>query len=103
MKEQVTPEIKKERSKRLIELSNKVGEEYNKAYIEENIYVLIEEKKNNKFYGHTDNYMYVEVDKTQGNIINRIVKVKVYNIENTMLKANFVDFCRKLRYNIIIV
>lgn len=41
---QVIPEIKEERSKKIIELSNKIQEEYNKKYIGRDVEVLVEEK-----------------------------------------------------------
>ena len=46
MKEQIEGKIKEERSKKLIELSDKNEKEYNETYINKEVEVLIEEKKN---------------------------------------------------------
>ena len=50
MKEQVLPDIKNKRSKIIIELSNKIGEKYNREYIGKILYVLVEEEKERKIF-----------------------------------------------------
>lgn len=45
MENQVLPEIKKERSKKIIELSNRLGKEIKKTYIGREVNVLVEEKQ----------------------------------------------------------
>ena len=60
MKNQVDGKIKEERSKKLIELSNKNQNEYNESYIGKTVKVLFEEYKNGYFKGHTANYIMVD-------------------------------------------
>ena len=81
MPNQVDGKIKEERSKILIELSNKNEEEYNQELIGEVVDVLFEERKKEYFEGHTKNYIMVKV-KTTENLQNEIKKVKIVRTEN---------------------
>lgn len=80
MKEQVPPEIKEERSKKLIELSDKNEKEYNQEYVGKEVEVLWEEEKNGIYKGHTKNYVQVEMLKQD----LEDSKEKIKNIENTI-------------------
>ena len=60
MPNQVDGNIKEERSKRLIELSNENQMEYNKKYEGRELEVLFEEKDGEYFIGHTTNYMRIK-------------------------------------------
>ncbi len=82
---QISPEIKEERSKRIIELSNMMQNEYNNSYIGRTINVLIEEKENGALLGHTSNYLYVKVKDNEENLRNEIIKVLVNGAEEEML------------------
>ncbi len=84
---QVLENIKEERSKKLIELSNNVQKEYNASYIGKNIKVLVEEKEGEFFKGHTTNYMYVKIKSCCDDIKNKIVTAKVQGIDNEYLIA----------------
>ncbi len=76
MLEQISPEIKEQRSKKLLELSDLNEKEYNKKYIGKEQSVLWEEEKNGISKGHTTNYILVETaQKEEINIINN-VKIK---------------------------
>lgn len=96
MKNQVDGKIKEERSKKLIELSNKNQNEYNKNYIGKNVKVLFEEYKNGYFKGHTANYIMVNVEgsslfKNKTIELNEleIVKEKIINkILNVQILEN---------------
>ena len=81
MPNQVDGKVKEERSKILIELSNKNEEEYNKELIGKVVEVLFEERKKEYFEGHTKNYIMVKV-KTTENLQNEIKKVKIVRTEN---------------------
>ena len=83
MPKQVDGAEKERRSKILIELSNKNQLEYNKKYLGQTVEVLIEEESK----GHTANYILVNVDGAE-KLENKIVKVKVDNIENEFLKGS---------------
>ena len=80
MKEQVPPEIKEARSKKLIELSDKNEKEYNQEYVGKEVEVLWEEEKNGIYKGHTKNYVQVEMLKQD----LEDSKEKIKNIENTI-------------------
>ncbi len=84
-KEQIAPEIKEERSKKIIELSSRIQEEYNKTYIGKVIKVLFEEKHNGYFRGHTTNYIYVKVKDNEENLENTILNVKITDIQGECL------------------
>ncbi len=74
MENQVSGNIKEERSKRLIELSNKNEIEYNNKYIGKEVEVLFEEKKDGIYKGHTQNYIMIHCN-TDENLENKIEKV----------------------------
>lgn len=62
MTNQVPGDIKEQRSKELIELSDKNELEYNKFYVGKKVEVLWEETKNGVIKGHTQNYIEVIAD-----------------------------------------
>ena len=76
MHNQIDGNIKEKRSNRLIELSDKNEEEYNKKYIGKEVKVLLEEREGEYLKGHTTNYMVVKM-KTNENLENTIQKVVV--------------------------
>lgn len=76
MPNQILPEKQNERSNKLIELSNKIQEEYNKQYIGKQVQVLIEEKEGKYYKGHTSNYMMIYAE-SQESLENKIIDVKI--------------------------
>ena len=74
MPNQIDGNIKEERSKKIIKLSDSIQEEYNKSYIGKEIEVLFEEEKGEIYKGHTKNYI-LAYCKTNENLNNKIVKV----------------------------
>ena len=86
MPNQVDGNIKEQRSKKLIDLSNKNKLEYNKKYIGKTVEVLFEEEKTGLYKGHTQNYILVYC-KSNENLSNKIVKVNCENIENEYIIA----------------
>ena len=75
MPNQVDGSTKEQRSKKLIELSNKNEEMYNSEYVGKTVEVLFEEKEGEFFKGHTTNY--IEVWAKGENLENAICKVEV--------------------------
>ena len=75
MPEQVDEATKKERVKKLIELSNKLESDYYKKFIGQELDILIEEIIDGKSIGHTSNYLKVELDEKleKGKIYKRII------------------------------
>ena len=86
MKEQIDPKIKEERSKILINLSNKYQKEYNQEQIGKKIEVLFEENKNGYAKGHTRNYIEV-LFETKENIENKTKIVIPYKAEESYIIA----------------
>lgn len=90
MKNQVSGKIKEERSKKLLELSDKNENEYLNTYINKSVEVLFEEKDEEGYYkGHTANYLMVKV-KSDENLCNKIQKVRVKKIEKLSLIAEII-------------
>ena len=71
MPNQVDGKIKELRSQKLIELSNKNQEEYDKIYFNKPLEVLFEEQKDGIWSGYTTNYVRVSV-KSEQNLENQI-------------------------------
>ena len=74
MENQIPGNIKEERSKKLIELSNKNEFEYNSQYIGKKVEVLFEEEKVGEYKGHTQNYIMVYC-KSEEKLNNKIKSV----------------------------
>ena len=91
MKEQVNPKIKEERSKILINLSNKYQKEYNQEQIGKKIEVLFEENKKGYAKGHTKNYIEV-LFETEENLENKIEVVIPYKAQESYIIAK----CNKI-------
>ena len=88
---QIDGKIKEERSQKLIELSNKNEEEYNKRYIGKIVEVLWEEEKNGYYQGHTKNYIQACCKKEK--------YMKAEEIENKIIKAK----CKEVKKDCIVV
>ncbi len=86
MKNQIDGDKKDERSKKLIELSNKNEKEYLEEYIGKTVDVLFEEQDGEFFKGHTANYIMVK-SKQNEDCLNRIVSVKIKEAEEENLKG----------------
>lgn len=100
MPNQIDGKIKEERSKKLIELSNENELSYNKSYIGKEIEVLVEEKEDGYYKGHTDNYILAKIkckDEDNNNIKNstdneiQINTNKCDNLINKVIKAKVVS------------
>ena len=83
MENQIDGNIKEERSKKLIELSDNFEKEYNNKYVGKEVNVLWEEYKNNCYKGHTQNYLlaYYESPNSDLKLENKITKAKCINAE----------------------
>ncbi|MGN1352983.1 MAG: tRNA (N(6)-L-threonylcarbamoyladenosine(37)-C(2))-methylthiotransferase MtaB [Bacilli bacterium] len=83
MPNQIPENIKKERVKRLIDLSNKLEKEYLDLFLNKEIEVLIEEEYPDYSLGHTGNYLKVKVLKPFKS--NELIKVKIIKREDLIL------------------
>ena len=86
MTNQVDGNIKEERSKKLIELSNINQKQYNEKYIGKNVEVLFEETANGYYKGHTQNYIWVKY-KTNENLENQLKKVEIKKADIEYVEA----------------
>lgn len=86
MQNQIDGKIKEKRSKKLIELSSQNELEYNKNCIGNFVEVLFEEKDGEYYKGHTKNYMVVKY-KSNKNLENKILKLKVVDANKECLIA----------------
>ena len=80
MPNQVDGNIAEERSKRLIELSEKNMKMFNEKYIGKDLEILFEEKQDKFWIGHTRNYMVVKT-KVDEDLENVIKTVKIEGIQ----------------------
>ena len=83
MPNQIPENIKKERVKRLIDLSNQLEKEYLDLFFNKEVEVLIEEEYPDYSLGHTGNYLKVKVLKPFKS--NELIKVKIIKREDFML------------------
>lgn len=77
MPNQIDPRIKKERTLRLIELSNRLWNEYTNKFVGKEVEVLIEQydEKNHLNIGHTSNYLEVKIPDLE-NKVGKIIKTE---------------------------
>ena len=67
---------KKKRVKELVELSNKLENNYMNKFIGKNVFLLPEIYKEGYLIGHTDNYLMVKT-KGSSQLLNEIIEVKI--------------------------
>ena len=88
MPNQVPGNIKEERSRKLIELSDENEKEYNEKYIGKEVEVLFEdahmEEAKRYMKGHTTNYRVVRLE-TDENLENQIKTVKIVGVKGVEL------------------
>ena len=87
MPNQIDGNKKEERSKRLIELSNKNEKAYNQQYIGKEVEVLFEEEKDGVWQGHTKNYILAHY-KTEENLENKMIKLQCQGAEQEYIIVN---------------
>ena len=79
MENKIDNKIKKQRAKRLIEISKELEISYMNSFINQTVEVLIEENKDGNSIGHTGNFLHVKIKKEYKQ--NEIVKVKLIKID----------------------
>ncbi len=87
MKNQIPGDIKEIRSKRLLELSDENEIRYLDSYIGKEVEVLFEEFDGEFYKGHTSNYIMV-LAKSEKDLTNKIINVKVNSRNNLSLVGN---------------
>ena len=86
MKEQIPNEIKEERSKKLIDISNKYEIEFLENQIGKTLEVLFEQQDGDCWKGHTRNYIIVK--KKDTNLENKCIDVVISEREGLELIAD---------------
>ena len=86
MSNQVDGNIKKERVKKLISLSNELKNKYYSSLIGTEEELLTEEYKDGYLYGHLSNYGYARL-KCDKELTNQIFKVKLLKYENELYEV----------------
>lgn len=71
--------VKKDRARRLIEVSHELETNYMQKFINLEVDVLIEEYKDGYSYGHTGNFLYVKIKGELPH--NEIIKVKIVRVD----------------------
>ena len=90
MENQIDANKKEERSKLLIELSNKNEQAYLDTYIGKNVEVLFEQTEGDLIKGHTMNYLEVAVDMEQASE-NDLKDVTIIKRDNLKLIGNITE------------
>ena len=90
MPNQISPKIKKERVKKLIDLSDNLYQNYIKNYLGETVDVLVESEREGYLIGHTPNYLKVAF-KGEKNLINQIVPVRINKMEGLLLEGEYIN------------
>ena len=92
MQDQVSPEAKEDRSKRLIELGGKLAEKFARQQLDKDLEVLVEqphEGDNLLFEGHTDTYLKV-IFPAQDKLRGQLVRVHIDEIFGQYLKGRII-------------
>lgn len=76
MKEQISPQVKKERVKKCMELSQNLYYRYAKKWLNQTVNVLVEKSEKFDAFGHTSNYLPVRIigEKPQGEFVDVMIK-----------------------------
>jgi threonylcarbamoyladenosine tRNA methylthiotransferase MtaB len=86
---QISPDIKKDRVKRLIELSDKLEEEYYKLFIGKETDVIFEQAYQNNLVGHSSNYLEISANLSKDYIKKHCI-VKIIKYENKKLISELI-------------
>ncbi|MGL6173595.1 MAG: tRNA (N(6)-L-threonylcarbamoyladenosine(37)-C(2))-methylthiotransferase MtaB [Cellulosilyticaceae bacterium] len=87
MKDQIAPNIKEERVKRLKQATDETSNRFIHSHLGQVVEVLFEEDKAGRAYGHTSNYLKVEVESEEL-LENTIQKVVIDEISGELLKGH---------------
>ncbi len=90
MDEQIDEKVKKERVKKLLEISEDLEKEYMNQFIGSEVEVLPEILKNGYLIGHTGNYLQIRY-KGDASDINKLIKVKINDLSYPYLDATKID------------
>lgn len=85
MNDQIDPQVKKERVRSLLELSDTLKNQYYAKFSGRRLQVLVEnyDREKQSYFGHTSNYILVEI-KSKEDITHKVVEV-VYNYNSVSI------------------
>ena len=89
MENQISGDVKDERSKILLKLSDEFEKDYMNSYIGKTNSVLFEEKDGEFYKGHTANYILVKV-KTDEDLSNKLLNVCFEQVDNDSIIGKLV-------------
>lgn len=85
MENQIPEPIKKERVRKILELSKKLELDYMNKHLNKELEILVEKYEDGIIFGHTSNYIGVK-SKGKEEDINKIIKVKPNKVEYPIMK-----------------
>ncbi len=91
LQDDVSPQVKNERSNQLISLSDNNKRDYLSKTVGKTLEVLFETSDEKYYYGHTKNYYKVAVPKDETNRTNQISNVRVQGLEDDFVVG---EICR---------
>ncbi len=87
LEDNISKEEKEKRWRELTAIQKEILSRENKKLVGENLMVLIDSEKKDKYYGRTDNYKVVELPKKQTDPIGQFVNVEIIDSEAWILKG----------------
>lgn len=91
MENQISPEIKDIRSKKVLNISKSHQKQFEENYINKKAEILVENKNSDGYYmGHTKNYLPIYV-KSDNNICDTMVNVEITDCENGLLIGKILE------------
>ena len=90
MDNQVKEEIKKERVRKVIDLSTKLEKEYMEKFVGRTMEFIPEVFKDGYFIGHTGNYLQIKV-KAEGNLTHESLKCKLIEVNYPYVMGSLID------------
>lgn len=91
MDNSVPKSVRNERAIRLIKEADKASEKYIEGFLNKEVSVLVEEIKDGKAYGYTENYIYLQIEDEklkEGDVVKAIP----YEIDENFVKATLCKF-----------
>lgn len=85
----VEDKVKKERVKKVLELSDRLENEYYNKFVDKTLSIIVENDKHGRNVGHTGNYILVEFDKKldEGTLAN----IKIITVDGKSVKGELVN------------
>lgn len=85
MENQIPEQVKKERVRKILELSKELELDYMNKHLNKELEILVEKYEDGIIFGHTSNYIGIKA-KGKEEDINKIIKVKPNKVEYPIMK-----------------